>query len=103
MQVLYPAAESADFNMDYYLKTHMPLVQKLWVPEGLKGWKVISLDPASGFRVQAILTWESEEAWKKVAAAPQAAAFSEIMGDIKNFTKASPQVWSGVIAGGWSA
>jgi hypothetical protein len=26
--------------MDYYLKTHMPLVQEKWGPSGLKSWKV---------------------------------------------------------------
>jgi hypothetical protein len=26
--------------MDYYLSTHMPLVQEKWGPHGLKSWKV---------------------------------------------------------------
>jgi hypothetical protein len=26
--------------MDYYLNTHMPLVQEKWGPYGLKSWKV---------------------------------------------------------------
>lgn len=32
--------KGTDFKMDYYLKTHMPLVQEKWAEFGLKSWKV---------------------------------------------------------------
>lgn len=32
--------KGTQFNMDYYLKTHMPLVQEKWAEHGLKSWKV---------------------------------------------------------------
>ena len=32
--------KGTDFKMDYYLSTHMPLVQEKWAPYGLKSWKV---------------------------------------------------------------
>lgn len=32
--------QGTDFKMDYYLKTHMPLVQSKWAEFGLKSWKV---------------------------------------------------------------
>lgn len=36
MTVVYPAKEGAKFDMDYYLKSHMPLVEKTWKSYGLK-------------------------------------------------------------------
>lgn len=38
VSVLYP--RSAKFNMEYYLSTHMPLVQKSWASYGLKKYTV---------------------------------------------------------------
>lgn len=43
--VLYPNVSDATFNLDYYLKTHMPLVVKEFGPHGLKGWKVAKSVP----------------------------------------------------------
>lgn len=42
--ILYPSVSDATFNLDYYLKTHMPLVSKEFGPHGLKGWKVSRYD-----------------------------------------------------------
>lgn len=36
--VLYPAASDAQFDMDYYMKTHMPLVMENWKGYGLESW-----------------------------------------------------------------
>ena len=41
--VLYPNDEDDWFDLGYYLKTHMPLVEKLWTPMGLKGWEVTNI------------------------------------------------------------
>lgn len=40
--VLYPQGK---FDLDYYLKTHMPLVESTWAPKGLTDWKVAKLGP----------------------------------------------------------
>ncbi len=88
LNVIYPKEAVSDFNMDYYLKTHMPLVEKIWGPFGLKSWSVVTLDPASGFHVQAFLVFESVEAFQK-------APTDEVLGDIKNFTSATPLKWFG--------
>lgn len=60
-----------DWQMDYYLKTHMPLVDKHWGPFGMKSWTIVQFqenDP-SGMHVQAIMLWESVEAFEKAIAA----------------------------------
>lgn len=40
--VMYP---QGDFNLDYYLKTHMPLVENAWKSKGLKNWQVQKIGP----------------------------------------------------------
>ncbi|KAI1259440.1 hypothetical protein F5Y18DRAFT_409404 [Xylariaceae sp. FL1019] len=91
MSVVYPAGTK--FDMDYYLATHMPLVQKKWAPYGLKAWKVHEYTtPDAAYTVQANLEWESEEACEKAKAAPEGA---EVFGDVPNFSDKTPSVWGG--------
>lgn len=33
--VLYPKSEGDNFDLDYYVNTHTPLLKSLWEPEGL--------------------------------------------------------------------
>jgi len=86
--IIYPKTADSTFNMDYYLKNHMPLVQKTWRAHGLKGWKVIQLDPSSGYQAQAILEWESVELMQKALANPDLT--TGVMGDIVNYTNVQP-------------
>ena len=89
--VLYPAADGLSFDMDYYLKTHIPLLQKrmgaamkdLRVERGVSGGA-----PGSPAPYVAMLhgTFNSVEAFE-TAFAPHA---PEIEGDIPNYTKIRP-------------
>ncbi|KAI0483505.1 hypothetical protein F4859DRAFT_400775 [Xylaria cf. heliscus] len=100
LSVVYP--EGAKFNMDYYLKTHMPLVQKTWAPYGLKSWKVSHYtNPKAPYVVQAWLEWESKEHADKGTASTDGKA---VFGDISNFSDKSPAVLSGEQVGSasWS-
>jgi uncharacterized protein (TIGR02118 family) len=89
--VLYPAADGQTFDMNYYVKTHIPLFQKrmgaamkdVRVERGLSGGA-----PGSPAPYVAIVhgTFESVEAFQ-TAFAPHAA---EIQGDIPNYTNIRP-------------
>jgi uncharacterized protein (TIGR02118 family) len=89
--VLYPAGDGSTFDMDYYLKTHIPLFQKrmgaamkdLSVQRGLS-----SGVPGSAAPFVAIVhgSFDSVEDFEN-AFAPHAA---EIQGDIANYTKIRP-------------
>ena len=41
VHVLYPTTPpGATFDLDYYLKRHMPMAESTWKPHGLKSWTV---------------------------------------------------------------
>jgi hypothetical protein len=122
VNVLYP---QGDFNLDYYLKTHMPLVESTWASKGLKDWKVAKLGPGadgsevcyatlfslirghydpdanantksqSPYQIQAILTFDTAEQFG--AAATEDGA--KIFGDIPNFTSTTATILSGETVG----
>ncbi|KAK0391210.1 hypothetical protein NLU13_0711 [Sarocladium strictum] len=84
VQVIYPAGDDTKFDMDYYLNTHMPLVEKHWGDKGLISWSIIVGEKGEDFHVMAHLTWDKVESF---ANAPHIA---EVMGDIPNFTNTTP-------------
>lgn len=95
--VLYPAKEGAKFDMDYYLKSHMPLVSQRWGPHGLKQWYVSDLRESKGtYSVQATLIWESGLDGFQKANAEHGA---EVMGDVANFSSEHPVIAVGGIVG----
>ncbi|KAK3061822.1 hypothetical protein LTS18_005731 [Coniosporium uncinatum] len=68
--VLYPSStpsgDATDFNMDYYLSTHMPLVQKTWGPHGLEGYAVTQFKSTGDggkppYLVQCVLKWGGDD------------------------------------------
>ncbi|KAI4717032.1 hypothetical protein E4T48_06782 [Aureobasidium sp. EXF-10727] len=92
--VIYP--KGTNFNMDYYLSTHMPLVYKHWNQFGLKSWSVVQFPDDSEYCVQAILNWESEDSSKKALTSDTVSA---VMDDVKNFADKSPTFLSGKVVG----
>lgn len=91
VSVMYPAG--GRFDMDYYLGHHMPLVRERWSSLGLHEAKIVKgvATPDGGtppFQVMALLTWDSQDAFAKAAAAHG----PEIFGDIPNFTDRQAQV-----------
>jgi uncharacterized protein (TIGR02118 family) len=90
--LLYPAV---DFDLKYYLASHMPLVQKTWSPKGLQSWKVTELDPSGGYGVQCVLEFSSAEDFGKAAKEDE----KEIMGDIPNYTQGKPLIVVGKVVG----
>ncbi|MBV9504134.1 MAG: EthD family reductase [Acidobacteriia bacterium] len=89
--VLYPAGEGHTFDMDYYLKTHIPLFQErmgaamreVTVERGVAGGA-----PGSHPPYVAVVrgSFESVESFAN-AFAPHA---SEIQGDVPNYTNIQP-------------
>ncbi|WP_232631194.1 EthD family reductase [Methylobacterium sp. Leaf118] len=85
--VMYPSGAGTRFDMDYYLKTHMPLVSERWSSKGLHDYTVVKGigTPDGGappYQVMALLRFASAEAFKAAASEDGA----EIFGDIPNFT-----------------
>src|SRR5205807_2483247 len=91
--VVYPAGQGRTFNMDYYLKTHIPLFQKrmgaamktIRVSRGIGGSTPTS--PAA-FVAMVHATFDSAEVFA-TAFAPHAA---ELQGDAPNYTDIQPVV-----------
>ncbi len=91
--VMYPEAEGARFDLDYYMKKHMPLVAKHGTDLGLQGYQVVRGVGAPGggkpaYRVMATLTVSSLETFGNGIHAHG----PEIMGDIPNFTDITPVI-----------
>lgn len=92
LEVNYPNESDLKFDMDYYLETHMPLVDQKWGPYGLQNWKIVKLDDGpdgakSLYAVQAILTFETREDANK---ALTSSAATDVFGDIPNFSNKGP-------------
>ncbi len=92
VSVAYPKTESSSFDHDYYLKTHVPLVDRLWGPMGLRSTQVLhgtgSLGGAPPFELICLLDFTSQDAFNQAAGAHA----DDIMGDIPNFTNVQPIV-----------
>ncbi|KAL6915108.1 hypothetical protein ACHAPO_010289 [Fusarium lateritium] len=90
--IQYPSGH--DFDVDYYLKTHMPLAEKAWKGKGLKSADVIQLGGDSPYQIYTVLRWESLAAFQAAATAEDAKAVHE---DVKNFTTAKADIRVGEV------
>jgi uncharacterized protein (TIGR02118 family) len=91
VHVQYPNSDGAEFDMDYYLSKHMPMVAEK-CGDALRSWTVESGlsggmggKPAANIAV-GTLEFDSVEAFS-AAMGPH---MPEIMGDIPNYTKITP-------------
>ncbi len=93
VSVVYQVDLGQKFDLDYYMKTHVPLVGSLWGPCGLRGAQVLHgtgspRGEAARYKIIALLDFESLEAFQ--AAAKKHGA--EVIGDIANFTDVQPAI-----------
>lgn len=84
VQFTYPSAAASDFNLDYYLTSHVPLLKSRWESQGLRQYIVSVGEKGEDYHVQATLIWESLESFKN------AGFMEEIVGDTRNFTSSTP-------------
>ncbi|KHN98642.1 ethyl tert-butyl ether degradation EthD [Metarhizium album ARSEF 1941] len=92
--ILYPSGHQ--FDVKYYMQTHMPLVSASWGGAGLKSWEITQFAPDQQYQIQAILEFESMAAWEAASTGESAVA---VFGDIPNFTAAKPVVVKGAHLG----
>ena len=98
--VMYPAGAQTTFDLDYYMKKHIPLVQERWGSLGLKGAQVLkgaakADGTAADYQMMALLTFESLDAFKAAGKAHG----PEIFADIPKFTNTQPVVQINEILG----
>ena len=90
--VLYPNTPDSKFDMNYYMKSHIPLVNERWSGMGMselravKGVATGDPDTPAPYQVIALLRFDSLEAFQAAGGAHGA----EIMGDIAEFTDVAP-------------
>lgn len=93
VSVTYPATAGSTFDLDYYRTKHMPLVRERWGSVGMTDAEFLSGTGALGggeaaYHMVALLSFETKEVFGQAAKQHG----KEIMGDIKNFTDATPVV-----------
>ncbi|MCJ1444778.1 MAG: hypothetical protein MMC23_005280 [Stictis urceolatum] len=93
--VLYPKKDGAKFDMDYYMSSHMPLVENRWSKYGLVSWKVVELSEGP-YGVQAILEWKDETGMPKAKESPEG---DEVFGDVPKFSSEAPVLCVGNLKG----
>jgi uncharacterized protein (TIGR02118 family) len=90
--VMYPRTATSHFDHAYYTSKHVPLVNRLWGPLGLKGAQVLkgtgSLGGAPAYELICLLDFTSQEAFNQAAGAHA----DDVMGDIRHFTNVEPLV-----------
>ncbi|MEM8922259.1 MAG: EthD family reductase [Actinomycetota bacterium] len=95
VQILYPKSDDTTFDMDYYCKSHMPMLAKA-LGDACVHWGAAT--PAG--KDWAGIGWAmvtSKEAFDAAMAEHGAA----IMGDIPNYTNSAPQMIVSEIAHLW--
>jgi uncharacterized protein (TIGR02118 family) len=99
--IAYPNDIEATFNLNYYLTSHMPLVESLWGKRGLLKWELVEFESGNApeklfFRRANMMVWEDQATF---AAASQGPIADEILGDIPNFSNRQPQILEGNVVG----
>ena len=93
--VTYPVGEGAHFDRDYYVGTHLPLVEKEWGPFGLqtaRGYFPSGQDVPDV--AVAVLTFLTDAAIGTALGSP---ATTTVLGDLPNFTTIAPELARGVV------
>jgi uncharacterized protein (TIGR02118 family) len=92
VSVIYNLQPGQKFDLDYYTKSHIPLVRERWSSLGLKGINVLHGTGSPGGPAPAILIalldFDSLEAFQGAVEKHGA----EVMGDVVKFTDTQPSI-----------
>ena len=92
VSVIYQLQPGQTLDIDYYLKTHIPILQARWGSFGLKGVQVLNgtgspAGPAPAILIT-LLDFESLQAFQNAVETHGA----EVMGDVAKFTDTKPSI-----------
>ena len=87
LMVAYPAGDGAQFDRDYYVATHLPLVRRAFAPHGLTDVAGYFPDTSGDLLAVAVLTFADTPSRDAALASAEA---GPVFADIANFTTASP-------------
>jgi uncharacterized protein (TIGR02118 family) len=88
--ILYPKSDDSTFDMEYYTGKHMPMLAEA-VGEACQGWGVSQ--PGAKYHAVGWLMADSQEAFDAAMATHGAG----IIGDVPNYTNASPELIVGQV------
>jgi uncharacterized protein (TIGR02118 family) len=93
VSVIYQLAPGQTFDLDYYMKSHTPMVNSLLGPEGLKSLKILKgtgTPDGKPAAVEVIALLEFDSMAKFGAAMDKHGA--AVLGDIPKFTNTQPSI-----------
>lgn len=91
--VAYPAGEGKRFDRDYYVATHLPLVEQSWGPFGLTAAQGFFPRAGGGpHEAVAVLSFADDAA---IGAALASDATPGVLADLANFTDIEPVLQRG--------
>ena len=74
--VLYPEEDGAKFDMEYYLRKHLPLAMAQWGPYGLQSYEVTKFEALPGqklpYSAVCVMKWDNAEGAGKAMQGPGA-------------------------------
>ncbi len=92
VSVIYPKTTTSHFDHDYYVHSHIPLVNRTYGAHGMQSFKVLrgtsSLGGAAAYELIALLEFADMESFIKAAGAHA----DEVMEDVAKFTNIHPIV-----------
>jgi uncharacterized protein (TIGR02118 family) len=92
--VLYPTG--TQFDLNYYLTSHMPMVAGLLKPHGLTGWRVTqNVQPEAPYSIVCELYLDSLEGLEK----GMAENHEKILDDVKNYSDKKAILMPGNVVG----
>lgn len=95
MTVAYPPSANRTFDIDYYTKSHVPMVYAAWKPLGLASWRMLTpLDSKSAPYVMVFeVDWPDMATLGNMQKNIDPALGKKIQDDLANYYDQKPIVW----------